>query len=257
MTAYQQGKPVHWIMPEEVTLPSGRRLTGTKAKVYEVLRLAKETAHVFRVGQAYAPPGWVPVWVFREPWCGGSAGDRRLRELKRVGVALESKQFNPGGTSPDSLSWIWRLKDGCEQAGASPGARSRRSVNQAPAGSSTPQPGSLQGVTIHLRLERPTLWVGQLVDISPGLHHLAAPPAALCQQVLRRELEPEQARTEYRRQLVPLYETGALARLFQPAGSPRVLTVCCEAPFPALAVLQRALAALGAAVVPDEEDSAA
>lgn len=38
------------------------------------------------------PNGWVPVFVLCRPDTGGSQGDRRLRELRADGVAVESRR---------------------------------------------------------------------------------------------------------------------------------------------------------------------
>jgi hypothetical protein len=237
LTHYQAGKPPHWQLQDDVALPNGRHLTGAKARVYEILRLARDTAHCFRVGKLLAPAGWVPVWVFREPWAGGSAGDRRVRDLRHLGIPLEGKPFDAGDGAISSLSWIWRLGS----AEATP-----------PTGGSIPRKKSfkardcaqpLAGVTFHLRPgPRPTLWSGELLDLSPGMPHVAAPTASLAQRVTEGRLSPAEAEEAYRQQLLAAWRCGELARAFR-AGT---VTLCCEAPFSALYVLERALVRLGA-----------
>jgi hypothetical protein len=59
--------------------------------------------------------------VLREPWAGGSAGDRRLRDLREAGVSIESKKFATAD-APSSASWLWRLAT-ASGASPSPGRR--------------------------------------------------------------------------------------------------------------------------------------
>jgi hypothetical protein len=249
---YQAAKPAHWQLQDEVELPNGRHLSGSKARVYEILRLAQETAHCFRVGKTYAPAGWVPVWVFREPWAGGSAGDRRLRDLRELGIELEGGPFDSGDGAA-SASWIWRLKP---QGGAAVPLAGRPNPREKPhsvkARVSEPP---LSGLTVHLRPgPRPAArWVGELVDLSPGMNHLAAPTASLALRVAEGRLSPDEGQAAYRTHLLALYRSGDLASAFR-AGT---ATVCCEAPFDALSVLGRALTTLGATIAPATGEEAA
>lgn len=103
----QAVQPAGWILEDEAVLPDGRHLSGSKARVYHLLRLAAAHEHRFPIGRHLAPAGWVPTWVLREPWAGGSAGDRRVRDLRALGLAVTGEPFSPpdGGSS----SWVWRL----------------------------------------------------------------------------------------------------------------------------------------------------
>jgi hypothetical protein len=104
---YQAAKPARWVLDEEAVLPSGQRVTGAKARVYSLLQTARDHNHRFPIGRHLAPPGWVPTWVLREVWAGGAAGDRRLRDLREAGVAIDQQTFQ---TEEDgSSSWVWRL----------------------------------------------------------------------------------------------------------------------------------------------------
>jgi hypothetical protein len=240
LTHYQAGKPVHWQLADEVDLPNGRHLSGSKARVYEVLRLAKETAHCFPVGMVLSPPGWVPVWVFREPWSGGSAGDRRIRDLRQLGVPLEAQPFDSGGPAGSS-SWIWRLGDAGSTSSRSdrPNPRKNESGPQARVSAAV-----LSSVSFVLRPGgRPAVWAGELVDLSPGMPHVAAPAVGLAQAVIEGRLTADEALEAYRQQLLGAYHSGELVSAFR-AGT--TFTICCDVPFPALQVLQRALAKLGA-----------
>ena len=239
---YQARKPRHWILADEVLLPTGVRITGSKARVYEALRLARDTAHCFCVGQQLAPAGWVPVWVFREPWCGGSAGDRRLRDLRQLGVQLDGQPFD-AGTSGLSSSWIWRLAESGGTAPSACGSIPRKKAQGLQARDSS---APLAGTRFVLCSGgRPAAWAGELVDLSPGMPHAAAPAAALAKRVVAGDLGQAEAQEEYRQQLVGAYRSGELARSFRAGTS---VTVCCEAPFDALEVLGRALAKLGGTV---------
>jgi hypothetical protein len=254
---HQAGKPSHWHLQDEVDLPNGLHLAGSKARVYQVLLLARDTAHCFPVGRTLAPAGWVPVWVFREPWAGGSAGDRRLRDLRQLGIQLEGGPFEAKDGAPASASWIWRLKP---EGSSRPPQRTRPQQLTNPLQVS-PSPGEgvlgwtgrggrgvrapLSNLTIHLRPgPRPALWSGELLDLSPGMHHPAAPTASLALRVAEGRLSQSEAQAAYRTHLLALYSAGDLARAFR-AGT---ATVCCEAPFDALSILGRALASLGATI---------
>lgn len=240
LTHYQAGKPVHWALRNDVDLPGVRHLSGSIARVFEILRLAQETAHCFRVGQGMAPAGWVPVWVFREPWAGGSAGDRRLRDLRRLGVELEGKPYDADGSG--SSSWIWRLGPA---SGTSPSTR-RPNPREKPTGPKAQVSAEpLSGVSVRLCVARPVLYTGDLVDLSPGMPHVAAPTASLAQRVAEGTLSAAEAQEAYRQHLLAAYRGGELASAFR-AGT--ALTVCCDAPFDALAVLGRALTKLGATI---------
>lgn len=108
-TFHQAALPPGWHLADEATLPGGRSLTGTAARVYNLLVETIRHSHRWPVGRHLAPPGWVPTWVLREPWAGGAAGDRRLRDLREEGLAIESEKFTAGTDTPDSASWLWRL----------------------------------------------------------------------------------------------------------------------------------------------------
>ncbi len=244
---YQAGKPVHWALRNDVDLPGVRHLSGSIARVFEILRLTQETAHCFRVGQGMAPAGWVPVWVFREPWAGGSAGDRRLRDLRRLGVELEGKPYDAGS---GSSSWIWRLA-AASGTQPPPGRPIPRGKPTEPKAQVSAAP--LAGVSVRLCSARPVLYAGLLVDLSPGMPHVAAPTASLAQRVAEGTLSAAEAQEAYRQHLLAAYRGGELASAFRAAGT--ALTVCCDAPFDALAVLGRALGRLGATIAAATESA--
>jgi hypothetical protein len=87
---YQYAQPFH--LPEVATI-AGRKVTGTKARVYWLLRLTAEQGFVHAIGQRQGPPGWVPLFLLREPWSGGQQGDRRVRSLREDGVRVDVRFF--------------------------------------------------------------------------------------------------------------------------------------------------------------------
>jgi hypothetical protein len=238
---FQAAKPAHWIIQEEVVLPNGRHLQGAKARVYEVLRLALETSCCFPIGRHLAQAGWVPTWVLREPWAGGAAGDRRVRDLRALGVAIEGRPFDAGDEAA-SASWVWQLGGGFPSR---PGNRPGRPIPREKPLAREERVSSAPLSGLHFRLHpgaRPARWLGELLDLSPGMPHVAAPTASLAQHVQEGRLSPAEALEIYRRQLLTAWRGGELARAFRPGK----VTICCESPFDALPVLQRALEHLGA-----------
>jgi hypothetical protein len=174
MTHHQAALPPGWHLADEATLPGGRTVTGTAARVYNLLAESHRRAHRWNVGRHFAPAGWVPTWVLREPWAGGSAGDRRLRDLREAGVSIESQRFDPGEDEPASASWLWRL--GSREGAPSPAPRGR-----------VGEGGPLQGITIRFVATRPA--PAEAIDISPGAPSPLAPSFAACDdEAYRREL---------------------------------------------------------------------
>ncbi|MEL7059474.1 MAG: hypothetical protein AAGN46_05555 [Acidobacteriota bacterium] len=116
----------------DVAAPDGSTIGGTTtcARVYHLLAETARRGHSWPVGHVQAPPGWVPVWVLREPWAGGSAGDRRMRDLRERGFRIDS------GTLPGSRSTILRLETGSELS--APSLRS----SAAPPGDPAPAAGA-------------------------------------------------------------------------------------------------------------------
>lgn len=89
-------------LPDEAILPSGRKLAGTRARVYWLLRITAEEGIQHRVGEEIGPAGWVPGYYFQRAWSGGGSGDRRRRDLsEKFGIRIESMRF--GGDSATVL----------------------------------------------------------------------------------------------------------------------------------------------------------
>jgi hypothetical protein len=206
MTHHQAALPPGWHLPDEAILPGGRTITGTAARVYNLLLETGRHSHRWKVGRHLAPAGWVPTWVLREPWAGGSAGDRRLRDLREAGVSIASQRFNPGDEAPASASWLWRISPSPARGEC---VWEKGSGDEGPgeAGSSSfsPSPGGwvgdgrggqgvrsregapLQGVVVRFVAGRPA--PAEAIDISPGAPSPLAPSFAACDdEAYRREL---------------------------------------------------------------------
>jgi hypothetical protein len=118
-------------LDEELTLPDGKRVRGTLARVYSLLVHTARRQHRHRVGLAFGPPGWVPAYLFRAAWAGGEAGDRRRRDLRELhGIEIEMQRFERDGE--ETATTLYRLAP--EQPGrasSSPQAPADRSTSQA------------------------------------------------------------------------------------------------------------------------------
>ncbi len=173
MIHHQAPLPPGWHLADEATLPGGKSISGTAARVYNLLLETSRRAHRWQVGRHHAPAGWVPTWVLREPWAGGAAGDRRLRDLREEGLAIESQRFTADDDTPASASWLWRL---ASPASSSPHRPTPAAQAAAP----------LQGIAIRFiaASEAPSA-----MDISPGASSPLAPSFGACDdEAYRREL---------------------------------------------------------------------
>jgi hypothetical protein len=194
VTHHQAALPPGWHLADEATLPGGRTITGTAARVYDLLAETNRRAHRWQVGRHLAPAGWVPTWVLREPWAGGSAGDRRLRDLREAGVPVESQRFDPGDAEPASASWLWHLPVSPSPGGRAGDGRGGQGVrgregapSPAPRGRVGEGGAPLQGVVVHFVAGRPG--PAEAIDISPGAASPLAPSFATCDdEAYRREL---------------------------------------------------------------------
>lgn len=90
----------------EVAFIAGRKIAGTRARVYWLLRTTAEQRICHRIGQRIGPAGWVPGYYFQRPWSGGGAGDRRRRDLsEKFGVTIETSRFD-GDSSIVLYRWV-------------------------------------------------------------------------------------------------------------------------------------------------------
>jgi hypothetical protein len=201
------------------TLPGGRTITGTAARVYHLLLETRLRQHSWQVGRHLAPMGWVPTWVLREPWAGGAAGDRRLRNLREAGVVIESQRFDAG----DGESASWRIAD--------PESPLTDAIDPTVAGSIA---SPLRGILIHLT-------TGVLApaahDISPGASSPLAPSFGACDD------------EAYRRELLDAYHSGRLVSALT-GRKEHTLWTDPAAAYDPRPVLSAALAKLGATLGP-------
>jgi hypothetical protein len=223
---HQAAKPARWEIADEATTPDGRHLTGTVARVYNLLAETARRRHKWAVGRHQAPAGWVPTWVLREPWAGGSAGDRRLRDLRdKHGIAVEGMSCTAGDRT--TSSWIWRL--------SSPAAGDATPRKISEASPSAQVCGPLAGLSLSLLSvpvrERPD---GSL-DVSPGGDSPLAPSLAVADDAT------------YRRELLAAFHAGRLVPALL-ASESAVLWTDSAAGYDPRPLLRLALAKLGATV---------
>jgi hypothetical protein len=209
---HQASLPTGWSIPDQAILPGGREIAGTAARVYNLLVETARRSHRWKVGRHLAPAGWVPTWVLREPWSGGAAGDRRMRDLREAGVPIERDIFSIAEEAPGSSSWLWRI--GKEGAGPSP------KVVEA------------DHPLIKVRFVESSAGA---VDISPGSRHVLAPSLRCAGDEM------------YRDELLAAWRTGKLLPALQ-GRSEWALWADPTAAFNQVPVLKAALPKLGVTV---------
>jgi hypothetical protein len=210
---------------DEAVLPSGVSVAGTKARVFHLLRLSSERGHQFRIGRHLAPPGWVPTWVLREPWAGGSAGDRRLRDLREAGLAIDSERHV--GDEGESGSWMWRL------------SRENQRKNPVVATAQV----SFSRLAFSCSLGSPERPDTSHIDVTPG----SGTPFAPSWEVARRALAGEDGGCLYRQELLERWRAGDLDSAVNSLPRTPVTFFCREgAAFNPLPVLGLSLTKLGA-----------
>ncbi|HEX7180236.1 MAG TPA: hypothetical protein VF756_00230, partial [Thermoanaerobaculia bacterium] len=128
------------------------------------------------------------------PWAGGSAGDRRLRDLREAGLAIESERFAPGDDAPESASWLWRL-----------GSPHTHGSNQRikPENDKNADSAPLQGITVRFVPGAvPGAAPSGALDVSPGASSPLAPSFSACED------------EAYRRELLQAFHSGRLVSSF-------------------------------------------
>lgn len=194
-------------LPEAATI-AGKLVEGSKARVYWLLRLTAERGISHRVGSLQAPPGWVPNYYLRKGWSGGNAGDRRLRDLRALGVELESQDFDRSGPSYTVL-WRW-VSDPAGIGASHPAGQTRPLAQDGFMGGFRPEAstsGPVRGAESPGRLRFWTC-VGYpgpdapgRVDLAPHARHLLALPGASFADVVVGRLAGDRALEHLRNKL--------------------------------------------------------
>jgi len=227
---YFQVRPGDWTLPESATLPNGEQLGGARARLYWLLRWTAERGFSFAIGRHPGPKGWVPAHVCKEPWSGGGAGDRRLRDLRERGVKIESQRFvTPAGER--TSTWLWRWTGDPEPGQARAETPPARLVFQTSIGCPAYAPG----------------WVKW--EVSPGSGHVLAPSASLQAALITGHVTHDQAVAQYLDLMRRRYVRGELDGVL--ATRQAVLWVRPEVAFDPLPTLRSVLVKCGAELSQD------
>ncbi len=227
---YFQVRPGDWTLPESATLPNGEQLGGARARLYWLLRWTAERGFSFAIGRHPGPKGWVPAHVCKEPWSGGGAGDRRLRDLRERGVKIESQRFvTPAGER--TSTWLWRWTGDPEPGQARAETPPARLVFQTSIGCPAYAPG----------------WVKW--EVSPGSGHVLAPPSSLQAALITGHVTHDQAVAQYLDLMRRRYVRGELDGVL--ATRQAVLWVRPEVAFDPLPTLRSVLVKCGAELSQD------
>lgn len=214
-------------LAEEVTLPGGVVLRGTRARIYALLRVTAERGVRHRIGSLEGPPGWVPNYYLRRAWSGGNAGDRRLRELReKYGVEIEQSTFEArkrgcGGCSSRTVLWRW-VGDGAPENrpfardSQTGGFRSRMKGAARPDGSE-PSGGPRARLRFWTAVGNPVGAPGA-VQLAPHLRHLLALPGWVFSAVVGGRMTKERALEEYVLYLRAAWTNGRLPELLGAGG---------------------------------------
>jgi hypothetical protein len=227
-------------------------MTGTRARVYWLLRLTGERRHYHPMDTdppSNGPCGWVPIHTLRKPWAGGAQGDRRVRDLQELhGVGYEVRRWSSLGGPEDSSATLYRLtSDPLAALNPLPGGEDR--VRQ-PAPAAAPA----ARVSSSLPLARIRFWTlaggrpsqaGTTLCLDPGCGGALAPPVELAARATRGELSSTQADEAYRQHLLGAYRAGDFAAV---SGHVHLVVWISSsgAPWGPLPAFSRALVALGA-----------
>lgn len=241
---YQYPQPFD--LPDEVEAPGGRRFSGHRARVYWLLRVTADRGYRHPVGRRLAPAGWVPVFLFREPWSGGQSGGRRVRELREYGVEVQIEEFDPPAGEGSSTTLYRLLVDPIAGTSSGKGQALHAVVPLTPAGTPPPQrttaPPPLSRYTFTFGLKRPTAASlgtdARDYDLTPGASGPLAPGVGV------------ETEGQYLEQLADLWRSGELVNHL--LGRRHVVfwdLPLQRPPFDLRKLLTRALTACGATLV--------
>lgn len=250
LRAVQQEAPFE--LSDELTLPSGKTLRGSFARVYDLLRQSAARGYRHAIGVHQGPPGWVPAFLFREPWSGGNAGDRRFRTLRSEhGVNVMEQRFMVHGEV--TATWIYKLSS-VEPSAPAQFSRTKSSdpADEAtlPAQSSrdevtTPRRSRARMLRFYTHVGVPVAGRPDSISVTPGKGGPLAPPGLLNAKLVSGEWSQERAAEEYVSYLKRRYAARELAAILDREGDP-VLWVEVGSPFDPLPTLERVLVACGA-----------
>lgn len=251
-------------LPEEVALGGGRSFTGSRARVYWLLRFTWERRHqhpMATTAPTLGPFGWVPIHTLRAPWAGGAQGDRRLRDLHEAGVDYEVERWSALGGPRDSAATLYRItRDGLLPFNAAPGAPAplptappppppqrferfepRRHLSQS---TSAPLRTDLSLLRFWTHEGKPPAGAGAAIQVDAGREHQLAPPMAIALAVSV-DQQVAAADEAYSRHLLEVYHRGGFAAV---SGLRHLVvwTSIAGGVWSPLPVLVRALTRLGA-----------
>lgn len=238
---YFQVRPGDWTLPESATLPNGEQLGGARARLYWLLRWTAERGFSFAIGRHPGPKGWVPAHVCKEPWSGGGAGDRRLRDLRERGVKIESQRFvTPAGER--TSTWLWRWT-GDPPAG---------DADRAPTASHARGAAHRGRLVFRTQSGCPVARDGWVKwEVSPGSGHVLAPPSSLQAALITGHVTHDQAVAQYLDILRRRYSAGELDGVLSTRCA--VLWVRPEVALDPLPTLRSVLVRCGAELNSDEK----
>ncbi|HQN09856.1 MAG TPA: hypothetical protein PK569_20005 [Thermoanaerobaculia bacterium] len=238
---YFQVKPGEWALPDVAVLANGTQLGGARARLYWLLRWTAERGATHAIGRHTGPVGWVPSHICKEPWSGGGAGDRRLRDLRERGVRLESQVY----VAPDgerTSTWLWRW------AGDPPAGDAERAPTASRARGAAHRGRLVFRTQSGCPIERDG-WVKW--EVSPGSGHVLAPPSSLQAALITGHVTHDQAVAQYLDILRRRYSAGELDGVLSTRCA--VLWVRPEVALDPLPTLRSVLVRCGAELNSDEK----
>lgn len=243
-----------WELPDQVHLPDGRKFSGTRARVYWLMRLTAEREHrhpMETVTQELGPPGWTPIHTLRRPWAGGASGDRRARELRETyGVEIEIRDWTDLGGPEDSDTTLYRITEDPIARGTTPPApptdKKATPIRRHP----------LAGIRFRTCIGKPA-GAAKALRVDPGFQHVLSPSLEVSRRI--RSMDDLDAGLEcYREELRERWRSSAATWERELTGMNELVLWCTSddrwSPFP---VLIDVLTALGAEYAGEWEEVAA
>lgn len=261
-------------LADEVTLSSGKRLRGSFARVYSLLRGTADRQMAHRIGSKIGPAGWVPGYYLRRAWSGGNAGDRRVRGLRTdFGVTIDRQRFGEGEEEESNTylyRWVSDPEPGTAGKPEQPNRSPEASHRNPPTGSTlanervsepsatlrpplTPPAPRIHPVhgrlTFFTCVGNPGSGAPGPVNLAPHFRHCLAPSSQLMSGVVRGQVPGEKAAAAYREELATRWAQGDFRFWFE-ENLGKVLTLWtspeCAAAFNPLPLVAAILVKCGA-----------